>query len=284
MHFEPASGAEPAGSEAGRPARQPYDLITLTTDYGLRDGFVGACHGVIHERAPHVRIVDLSHFVGAGDVRRGAILLAQMLPSFPVGVHVGIVDPGVGTDREPVAVATVRGDVLVGPDNGLLVWAAEALGGAAAAVSTTEPRWHRHPVSRTFHGRDIFAPVSAHLASGAALRGLGPVVDPESLIRLPDPVVRSAGQGVETEVLAVDHFGNVQLAARPEDLATLGADPGAVVHVGAHRARRAQTFGDVPAGAVALIEDSAGHAAVVANGASAAEMLDLHPGDLVELR
>lgn len=284
MQTDPASGVEPAGARTGGRARGTYDLVSLTTDYALRDGFVGVCHGVIHERAPHARIVDLSHHVRPGDVRGGAVLLSQMLPTLPIGVHVGIVDPGVGTVRSTIAIATVRGDVLVGPDNGLMAWAAEALGGAAGAVSTTEPRWHRHPVSRTFHGRDIFAPVAGHVASGVALKELGPVVDPASLVRLADPVVRGIDRGVETEVLAVDHFGNVQLAARPSDLAAFQLEPGAVVHVGAHQVRRAQTFGDVPAGALALIEDSAGRVAVVANRASAAEMLDLHPGELVALR
>ena len=171
-----------------------YDWISVTTDYGLRDGFVAACHGVIARLAPAVRVLDVTHEVPPQDIRHGAMALAQTVPFLPAAVHVAVVDPGVGTSRRGVAVAAGQ-SILVGPDNGLLLPAAEALGGMLHAVELTERRFFGAEVARTFHGRDVFVPVAAHVAGGVPLGDLGPAVDPASLVRLPAPLV-VVGDGV----------------------------------------------------------------------------------------
>ncbi|MBO0870042.1 MAG: SAM-dependent chlorinase/fluorinase, partial [Micromonosporaceae bacterium] len=137
-----------------------YGWVSFTTDYGLRDGFVAAMHGVLARQAPWVRVIDITHQVNPGDVAGGAAVLAQTVRHLPAAVHVAVVDPGVGTARRAIAVQT-PGGVLVGPDNGLLPGAARELGGVTAVVHLTNPAWHAPAVSPTFHGRDIFAPVAA---------------------------------------------------------------------------------------------------------------------------
>ncbi|WP_405094905.1 S-adenosyl-l-methionine hydroxide adenosyltransferase family protein [Micromonospora sp. NBC_01412] len=256
----------------------PVAWISLTTDYGLGDGFVAACHGVIGRLAPAARVIDVTHLVPPADVRRGAAVLAQTVPYLPVGVHVAVVDPGVGTARRGIALAT-PGGLLVGPDNGLLLDAAEALGGVTAAVELTNPGWLAPEVSRTFHGRDVFAPVAARLALGAPLSDAGPAVDPADLVRLPEPVVRPEPDGFTAEVLTVDHFGNVQLAAPGDLLATLPAR----VWVAGRAAAHGRAFGDAPPGELVVHVDSAGLVAAAVNGGRAVDVLAVGPGDLVSV-
>ncbi|MEV4492601.1 SAM-dependent chlorinase/fluorinase [Micromonospora coxensis] len=256
----------------------PTAWISLTTDYGLADGFVAACHGVIARLAPAVRVIDVTHLVPPADVRRGAAVLAQTVPSLPYGVHVGVVDPGVGTARRGVALVT-PGGMLVGPDNGLLLPAATALGGVSAAVELANPAWLAPQVSRTFHGRDVFAPVAARLALGASPAEAGPAVDPATLVRLPEPVVRREPGGFVAEVLTVDHFGNVQLAAGADLHDALPTRP----RVAGHPAVRGRTFGEAPDGALVVLVDSAGLLAVAVNGGRAADLLGVAPGDLVRV-
>ncbi|MDG6104546.1 SAM-dependent chlorinase/fluorinase [Dactylosporangium aurantiacum] len=251
--------------------------ISFTTDYGLDDGFVAACHGVIARLAPEARVIDVTHLVPPGDVRRGAHVLAQTVPSLPRGVHLAVVDPGVGTQRRPIAIEAADGGFLVGPDNGLLVPAAEALGGIRRAVHLTDRAWFAPVVSRTFHGRDIFAPVAARLALGADLASAGSAVaDP---VRLPPPHLRRLPDGVTAEVLTVDRFGNLQLAA-PADTVP---GPGAVT-VDGRAATAGGTFGDAAPGGLVVFTDSAGYLAVAVNGGSAAALLDTRAGDLVTIR
>jgi S-adenosyl-L-methionine hydrolase (adenosine-forming) len=255
-----------------------YRWMSFTTDYGTSDGFVGACHGVVARIAPDLRIIDLTHQIPPGDVARGAAVLAQTIPHLPPAVHVAVVDPGVGTPRRAVALAT-PGGMLVGPDNGLLPRAAEALGGTTAAVALTNQRWFLQPVSRTFHGRDIFAPVAARLAAGADLAGAGPGLDPAELVRLPEPAVRTGDGWVRAEVLTVDRFGNVQLAAGGLALDRLGDR----VLVNGTPATRGATFADAPAGSLVVLVDSAGQVAISVNGGRASVVLGLRPGDTVRL-
>lgn len=252
--------------------------ISLTTDYGLADGFVAACHGMIAQIAPDARVIDVTHLVPPADVRRGAAVLAQTVPYLPRGVHVAVVDPGVGTSRRGVALAT-PGGLLVGPDNGLLLDAAAALGGVTAAVELTNPAWLAPRVSHTFHGRDVFAPVAARLALGAPLADAGPAVDPAALVRLPEPVVRAIADGFVAEVLTVDHFGNVQLAAPGDRLAALPAR----VAVAGRPAAHGRTFGDAPPGELVVYVDSADRVAVAVNGGRAADVLAAAPGDEISV-
>jgi S-adenosylmethionine hydrolase len=259
-------------------AGSAYGWISLTTDYGRSDGFAAALHGVIARIAPTVRVIDVTHDVPPRDIARGAAVLAQTVADLPVSVHVAVVDPGVGTLRRAVAVATPAG-MLVGPDNGLLLPAAEVLGGVTDAVELTKPDWHRETVSATFHGRDIFAPVAARLATGAALREAGSPVVPGDLVRLAPPIVELGGGYLEAEVLTVDRFGNVQLAASAGDLTRLGEN----LVVGGLRAVRVATFGDAPPGSLIVFGDSAGHAAVAINGGRAVAALGIEPGDVLRI-
>ncbi|MDM4723139.1 S-adenosyl-L-methionine hydrolase [Micromonospora sp. WMMA1363] len=252
----------------------PIPWISFTTDYGLDDGFVAACHGVLARLAPAARVIDVTHLVPPGDVRRGAAVLAQTVPSLPVGIHLAVVDPGVGTARRGIALAAGNG-MLVGPDNGLLLDAAAALGGVRAAVRLTNPDWLGPRVSATFHGRDVFAPVAARLALGAPLADAGPAVEPDTLVRLPAPLVRPEADGFTAEVLTVDQFGNVQLAAPAALLRPLPA----AVRVGDRAAVRGRTFGDVPPGGLVVHVDSAGLIAIAVNGGRAADLLAVRPGD-----
>ncbi|MGH3647832.1 MAG: SAM hydrolase/SAM-dependent halogenase family protein [Micromonosporaceae bacterium] len=255
-----------------------YGWISFTTDYGLADGFVAACHGVIARIAPGVRVIDIGHQVPPGDVPRGALLLAQTVLYLPAAVHLAVVDPGVGTARRPIAVQT-PGGLLVGPDNGLLPWAADALGGPERVALLDNAELFVAPVRRTFHGRDVFAPVAAHLAAGLDLAAAGAPLDPADLVRLPDPVTRTGDDWLEAEVLGVDRFGNVQLAAGaaqferlPESLDVAGV-PG----------RRGETFGSAGDGVLVVLLDSADHVAVAVNGGSAADRLRVTPGDIVRI-
>jgi S-adenosyl-L-methionine hydrolase (adenosine-forming) len=263
-----------------------YGWVSFTTDYGEADGFAATCRGVIARIAPTVRVIDVSHQVPPQDVRRGAGVLAQTVPWLPPAVHLAVVDPGVGTDRRGICLLAGE-SVLIGPDNGLLVPAAEALGGATAAYLLDDPAYWLPAVSPTFHGRDVFAPVTAHLCAGVQPAALGPEVALDSLVRLPEPAVTVAVGRVTAEVRAVDSFGNVQLAATAADLAASGLERGGrvFVHVGpaSRPALVATTFGDVGPGEVVVYADSAGFVAVAVNGGSAAAALDARDQDSVLL-
>jgi S-adenosylmethionine hydrolase len=233
--------------------------------------------------APHARVVHVTHAVPPGDVRRGAAVMAQVLPYLAPGVHLGVVDPGVGTARRGIAVVA-GGGLLVGPDNGLLPGPARALGGVTAAYELADPSFWRPQVSRTFHGRDIFAPVTAHLAAGVDPRRLGPEVAAGDLVELAAPAVTVAPGRLEAEVVGVDHFGNVQLAAAATDLAQVGvAGERVTVTAGDARAEATvgTTFADVAPGLLVVIVDSAGYVAVAANGARAATALGVSEGATV---
>ena len=255
-----------------------YDWISLTTDYGLSDGLVAACHGVIGRLAPQVRVIDVTHLVAPGEVAQGATILAQAVPHLPPAVHVAVVDPGVGTARRPVAVEAARG-LLVGPDNGLLPAAADALGGIRRVVVLDNAQWYAPTVSPTFHGRDIFAPVAARLALGADPAAAGSTVDAGSLVRLPEPVVVVGEHWLEAEVIAVDRFGNVQLAAAGAALDGFGA----ALNVGGLRASRTRTFGDAGPGELVVYVDSADRVAIAVNGGRAVVALGVTPGDVLRV-
>jgi S-adenosylmethionine hydrolase len=262
--------------------------ITFLSDYGYADEFAGACRAVIAGIAPAAPIVDLTHGVPLGDVRAGAVMLLDALPYAPEGVHLAVVDPGVGTPRRAVAVRTAEGDrILVGPDNGLLWPALERLGGPADAVELSASPFRLEPVSATFHGRDLFAPVAARLALGAELGEAGEQLDPFSLHRLELPAATTGAGRVATEVVRVDRFGNVSLSATLEHLdRDLAAGGQAVVEAGGHalEAALATTFGDVAEGEALLYATSSGRLALGVNRGSAAGELGLGVGDEVVIR
>jgi S-adenosyl-L-methionine hydrolase (adenosine-forming) len=262
--------------------------ITFLSDYGYADEFAGVCRALIARIAPDARVIDLTHGVPRHDVRRGAVSLLDALPHAPAGVHLAVVDPGVGTDRRGVAVAASdEGRVFVGPDNGLLLPAIEAFGGAVESVDLARSPFRLDPVSATFHGRDVFAPVAARLALGAALAEAGDPIEPGSLVRLELPSARAEGDRVVAEVLHVDGFGNATLGMEVAELPDGWFAPGASLAVEAggrsHRVIAARTFGDVGEGELLAYENSSARVTLAANGASAAAALGLAPGDRVVL-
>jgi S-adenosyl-L-methionine hydrolase (adenosine-forming) len=264
--------------------------ITFLSDYGSDDEFAGVCRAVIARIAPAAQVIDLTHGIPRHDVPQGAAILANALPYTPAGVHLAVVDPGVGSTRKAVAVRVADDErVLVGPDNGLLTLAIERLGGAleAADVSLSDKRLE--PITATFHGRDVFAPIAAHLALGAELPELGEPIDPGELVVLKriEPLI-DPGRRVAAAVSYVDRFGNLALALGEDRLVDSGLKLGRRVWVEAAGvtldAVYTLTFGDVPADALLLYLDSYGNLALAVNRGSAAERLGIATGDRVTLR
>jgi len=251
--------------------------IVFLTDYGLSDEFVGICHGVIARISPGTRIIDLTHAIPRQDVMSGALTLGRATRYMPAdAVYLAVVDPGVGSDRRSIALRAASGALLVGPDNGVLSLAWDALGGTDTVVEVTAPDVVLHPVSKTFHGRDVFAPAAAHLSAGMPLEGLGPAVDGSGLRTLEIAVPMVARGAVGARVVGVDGFGNVRLNARPEDLEAAGL--GKILSVVGRRVPRVEIFADVPEGVLASIVDSQGQVALVVNHGNASEMLGLRVG------
>jgi S-adenosylmethionine hydrolase len=255
--------------------------IVFLTDFGLADTFVGICHGVMYRIAPDARVIDLTHAVPRQDVMRGAIELGRAVPYLPEdAVYVAVVDPGVGSARRAVAMAAGAAR-LVGPDNGLLSLAWEALGGMDEAVWIENEDVLLTPVSRTFHGRDVFAPAAAHLAIGTPLADLGSAADVRELHRLEVPAPMIAPGAIGARVTGVDGFGNVQLNAKVGDLAAAGVVEARVLVVNGRRLPRAGTFAELPEHEPGMIVDSAGYLSVVVNHGNAATAMRLAPGDSV---
>ena len=263
-------------------------FITFLSDFGLQDDFVGTCHGVMKRIAPGAEIIDITHGIAPQSVLEGALVLRNTLPYMPEGVHLAVVDPGVGTGRRPLALADEAGRLYVGPDNGLLVPAAESSGAIVAAHELGNPDYALHPISHTFHGRDLFSPAAAHLSVGVPIDALGPAVDPGTLtrIQLPRPLVRDGR--IRGSVVYVDRFGNMQLNVRPEDLEATGIAPPARVELEFHGERyyavAARTFAEARPGEIVLYEDSYRNIAVAINRGSAAEMLSARAGQPIGLR
>jgi S-adenosylmethionine hydrolase len=269
-------------------------VITFTTDFGPSAPAV--CRAVMWRFCPDARIIDISHQVPRYSIRDGAGTLVFALPYMPVGVHVAVVDPGVGTDRLAVGLRTARGDILVGPDNGLLAEAGEALGGIVEARSLENRELMLGTISSSFHGRDVFAPIAGHLAAGVAFDSVGPAVPIERLVRLPElrPTVRDGV--LESVVVHVLIFGNLTLAGVPADLeaavGTLTVGRPLVLEFPAterepavvERTVWARTFGDVAVGASLLYPDSEGQLALADNQGDAATRLGLAIGRSVRIR
>lgn len=251
--------------------------ISFLSDYGLDDGFVGVCHAVIASICPAATVIDLTHGIGRHDVRAGAVILHDALAYLPVGVVLAVVDPGVGGARRAVALRTGDGRLLVGPDNGLLWPAAHASGGVAEALDIGHSRFRLEPLSATFHGRDIFAPVAARLAAGAALDDAGERLNPGELVALALPTPSFVDGALVAHVLYIDRFGNVALDARAEEAGmelgrrvTVQATGRSVVDIPYVR-----TFAEVEPGELLLYEDSYRRLAIATSGGNAAERLGI---------
>lgn len=241
---------------------------------------------MIKQIAPEAEVLDVTHGIPPQHVLQGALMLAHTLPYMPVGVHVAVVDPGVGGDRKPLALRGADGRLYVGPDNGILLIAADRLGGVEQAVEIAEPAYMLESVSSTFHGRDVFSPAAAHLANGVDLGELGPALDPTALVRLevPEPTIGTAR--IRATVLYVDRFGNVQLNLTRDHLEQVGIVPGTQVEVEVAFDRffavAARTFADVRPGDVVLYEDSYRNVALALNQGNAAQAFGTKVG--AELR
>jgi S-adenosyl-L-methionine hydrolase (adenosine-forming) len=263
-------------------------VITLLTDYGGDSEYPGICHGVIRRICPDAHVIDISHGIACHDIRQGALVLVSALPFMPVGVHVAIVDPQVGTERRAVAIRCGDGRILIGPDNGLLSPAMSASGYALEAIDISRSKHRLQPVSATFHGRDVFAPVAAALASRAPLRDAGDPLAVEELTRLELPRHRREDDAVVAHALLIDVYGNVTLDVRHEDLPDTGLALGRKLEVIAngrsHPATFTSTFADVPAGELLLYEDASRMLALAVNRGDAAATLGLEPDDEVRLK
>ena len=278
-----------AAADAGR-RDGGYDTISFLSDYGHNDEFVGVVHSVIASIAPHVRVVDVTHGIAPCDVRAGGLALARAAQYLLPGVVLAMVDPGVGTDRRPVAVEVGDGaSVLVGPDNGLLAPAVALVGGTSRAVQLANPDYRldaQAELGRTFDGRDVFAPAAAHLCCGVPLSALGPAINAATLTPGMLPVSHRDGDDLVAEVLWIDRFGNCQLNLDPGDLEEL-APAGAPLQIAAgndlRTAERVGAYAEVSAGRVGLITDSSGLVSLAMPRRSAADDLGLHEGAEVRL-
>lgn len=261
--------------------------ICFLSDFGVTDDFVGTCKGVMLRIAPGVQIVDLAHEIPGFEVEAGAEILAHASRYMPDDtVYLAVVDPGVGTERRALALRARSGGIMVGPDNGLLIPAAEAMGGVEEAVSLTNGRYHVHPVSNTFHGRDVFSPVAAHLAAGIELSEVGDGMDPGSLARFEPPGAEQIRDrhGWEARIISIDRFGNARLSVMQEEAnlnygALLTVDAGD----GSMSVRYLETFGAAKAGELLLVPDSHWRLSLAINKGNAAQALALKVGGVVRL-
>jgi S-adenosyl-L-methionine hydrolase (adenosine-forming) len=264
----------------------PPVFITFLSDFGLKDDFVGTCHGVMKGIAPDVQIIDITHGIPPTAVLQGALVLSNTIVYMPVGVHLAVVDPGVGGPRRALALRDRSDRLYVGPDNGLLLPAA-GRAGIAEAHEITNPDYALESISRTFHGRDLFSPAAAHLARGLPLAELGPPLDVDSLVSLdlPEPVFFETS--VTATLLYVDSFGNIALNLTRDDVGRLGMVSGTRVELELAGERYyavvARTFGDARPGDVILYEDSYRNMSLAISRGSAARMLHASPGQRIRI-
>jgi S-adenosylmethionine hydrolase len=262
--------------------------VTLLSDFGLRDEYAGVMEAVIARIVPDARVVHLTHGIEPQGVLSGALALAHALPYAPVGVHVAVVDPGVGSERRAVVIGTGDGRLLVGPDNGVLTFATDELGGIRTAHAIENEQLFLQPVSRTFHGRDVFAPVAGHLAAGLDPAQVGPAIDPDGLVRIELPPAQLEEGHVRASAMAIDRFGNVALSVRGAELDQHGLATGTRIEIsagdGRYFALRARTFADVRVGEMVVFDDSSGWAALAMNSGSIVDICDIERGDVIDLR
>lgn len=257
-------------------------LITLTTDFGLSDGDVSVTKGVIKGIAPEAELIDVTHLIPPQNIAYAAVVLERTVPYFPPGtIHMCVVDPGVGTARRGMA-AQIGAQFYVGPDNGTLTRVlayAEAHGWPVAGVQLDQPAYWRAEVSSIFHGRDIFAPVCAHLAKGVPLAALGaPLADP---VRLPLRAPQRTATGWRGEIIFTDHFGNLTTNLRAAHLADLG--PVGVRLAGAEIRGLARTFGDRAPGELTALINHVGELEVSEINGHAQKRLGARIGDPIDV-
>lgn len=260
--------------------------ISFLSDFGSDDEFVGVVHGVIARIAPEVRVIDVTHGVDRGDIHGGAMALTRAVQFMPDGVFLAVVDPGVGTGRRAIAARTPVG-VFVGPDNGVLAPAVAMVGGADLIVSIEDDRFRLPSAGQTFHGRDVFGPAAAVLASGQAdIEDLGPVVPMDEITPLLVPLAEPAGNGgIKATALWIDTFGNIQFNIAAEDLANLELEPGddvvLSVDMTEYRIAWSDTYGSVEEGEAVIHIDSHGQIALAVRAGRADDDFPIGVGDSV---
>ena len=262
-------------------------FVCFLTDFGLTDDFVGTCHGVIKRISRDAQIIDITHGIPPQAVLQGALVLANTLPYMPIGVHLAVVDPGVGGPRRALALRDREGRLFIGPDNGLLLPAAERAG-IEDAREIVNPSYALESISRTFHGRDLFAPAAAHLAAGVPLAELGPPISPDALVRLDLPVPQFGTDAIDAIALYVDSFGNIALNLTRDDVERIGIVPGTRLELELngeqYYAVAARTFADARTGDVILYEDSYRNMSVAVSRGNAASLLHAQPGHGLSIR
>lgn len=278
--------AAAAARQVGRTAA--YGTISFLSDYGLRDEFVGVCKGVVRCIAPDAAIIDITHDIEPFAVRRASLLLKQAVRYMPVAVHLAIVDPTVGSARRAIALRSSDGSVFVGPDNGLMISAVRARGGLEQARELSNPALRLGEVSRTFHGRDIFAPAAAHLAAGTPIEEFGDAIASGDLVELPGTQFAQHGDHVHCSVDNIDRFGNVALSQEAALVAdSLGLrlhDPLVVwLHSSPVSTSFQGHFSEVEPGQPLAFCDSSGSAALAVNQGSFAQEFGVGLGDDVVL-
>lgn len=246
-------------------------FISFLTDFGIDLEYVSVCKAVMLSIHPGITIIDISHTIPPYDIHHAAFMLRNFVRFSPIGVHVAVIDPGVGTQRRGIAIETKRGDFLVGPDNGVLSWAAEALILKKAVVLENREYMLDH-ISSSFHGRDIFAPVAAHLSKGVQLEMLGAIIEQQSLCAVPYPEVKKDAQVVTGGILRIDRFGNIQTTI---DAQIIGERKEVRIKIGEHELGIpvVRTFGEVSTGEFLLYEDSDGLLTLARNRGHAATTL-----------
>jgi S-adenosylmethionine hydrolase len=259
------------------PSVKKREIVTFLSDYGLEDEFVGVCHGVMLRVAPHIQVVHLHHNILRQDIRHGAIVLQQSVAYLPDSVHLAVVDPSVGSTRKAIVVETGWGEIYVGPDNGLLMPAAAGSGGIRRVHQIADERFMLTPVSRTFQGRDVFAPAAAHVANGVDPSELGPKLEVEDLVPLEVPLAWTHDDHLHAEVLQVDRFGNLQLNFGMKELDEVGLRDRDRLEVRLEGQRLqvpfGSTFADVKQGEYVLVCDSYQQLSLAVNKGDAAARL-----------
>ncbi len=264
-------------------------FISFTSDFGFEDGWVGVCKGVILNIAPGAQIIDISHGIPNFNIKKASFVLSSSLPFMPLGVHLAVVDPGVGTERRSIVLEVARGDYLVGPDNGLLIPVAEGLGGVARAIEISNDEYILKPTCPTFHARDIFAPVAGHLANGVNLEDIGVEISSNSLSQAPWKETVASREGkIECEIVDIDKFGTIHLNISGKKLVELGLSYGAIIEISWREESAVipfcRTFGDVLTCSSLVLIDSTNYLSLAINGGNAASFFGLKEGDKVAIK
>lgn len=259
-----------------------YKTVSFLSDFGTRDEFVGVVHSVLHNIAPQIDVIDITHGIPAHDVRAGSLALARSVEYLCPGIVLAVVDPGVGTERKKIAVEVGEGEsVLIGPDNGLLAPAVAMVGGPKRVVELTNLDFQLNGPSTTFDGRDVFAPAAAHLVNGVDITELGEVIDPNGLVPALIPVSYLDGETLHTEVLWIDQYGNIQLNIGPEDL----PQDELQIKIGdqIYSVDRVTAFEQISDGGLGFIVNSTGLVEIAALRSSAANELSASVGDSIQI-